>query len=350
MIKYIGSKRALLPWILDVFFRIRELDGSKRVADLFSGSARVAHALKAHGLWVVANDINTYAYVLAKALVEGDAHIYTKEKVNPILATLNELPPKWGWFTQKFCVQARYFQPKNGQRIEAVREYIEDKYSQDFTLKAILLTSLMLGADKVDSTTGIQMAYLKRWAPRSYKDLLLEYPPLLPGSGLALQGDALEVAKHVEADIVYLDPPYNGHSYLGNYHVWETLVLWDNPPTYGVANKRVDVQAKKSPFNSKREAKWAMQALLANIRAKHVILSFSNEGFFTPQEIEAMLGDWGYTIKFTRPHRRYVGALIGIYNPQGQKVGKVSHTHNEEYLFLATQSKTLYQALGAHGT
>jgi adenine-specific DNA-methyltransferase len=33
------------------------------------------------------------------------------------------------------------------------------------------------------------------------------------------------------------------------------------------------------------------------------------------------------------PHERYVGAKIGIYNPSGEKVGKISHTRNVEYLF-----------------
>jgi adenine-specific DNA-methyltransferase len=33
--------------------------------------------------------------------------------------------------------------------------------------------------------------------------------------------------------------------------------------------------------------------------------------------------------------RRYVGAQIGIHNPQGEKVGRVSHLRNTEYLFIA---------------
>ncbi|MDM7325152.1 MAG: DNA adenine methylase [Thermus sp.] len=344
MIKYIGSKRVLVPWIVDTIALVRRVDSFSRIADLFSGSSRVAHALKRAGFWVMANDINTYALVLAKALVEADARMYPKERIDPILDELMRLPPKGGWFTQKYCREARYFQPKNGERIEAIREAIEG-YAEDPLLKAILLTSLMLGADRVDSTTGVQMAYLKTWAPRAYGDLRLEYPPLLPGGGLALQGDALEIAGNLDVDAVYLDPPYNQHSYLGNYHVWETLVLWDNPEVYGVARKRVDVRRRKSPFNSKKEAKGAMEKLLSGLRVRHLFLSFSNEGFFTPKEIEDLLRGWGYTVHFTRPHKRYVGALIGIYNPKGEKVGKVSHTENEEYLFVATQDKRVYEEL-----
>lgn len=350
MIKYIGSKRALLPWIVDVIEGIRQLENVVTVVDLFSGSARVAHALKARGFHVTANDMNTYAFVLAQALVEADANQYERNTVVRILQELEQVEPIAGWFTQAYCENARYFQAKNGARIEGIRETIEQRYHSDPLLKAILLTSLILAADKVDSTTGLQMAYLKDWAPRSYNDLRLEYPPLLPGVGKAIQGDALEVALHLEADLFYLDPPYNQHSYLGNYHVWETLVRWDKPQTYGVANKRTDVKERKSPFNSKRETKNAMTTVLSQIKAHHVVVSFNNEGFFPAAEIEAMLkdsGKWGYVVRLTRPHQRYIGARIGIYNPQGEKVGAVSHTENHEFLFVATHSPRVYQALRA---
>jgi adenine-specific DNA-methyltransferase len=345
MVKYIGSKRALLPWIVETIETIRTVEKVNTVVDLFSGSSRVGHALKAKGFGVSANDINSYAFVLARALIEADARKYDLFYVSKILNELMEVPPISGWFTKAYCENARYFQPKNGAKIEAIREEIEKKYSDDALLKAVLITSLILAADKVDSTTGIQMAYLKDWAPRAYNDLRLEYPPLLPGTGKAFQGDALEMAERLDADIFYLDPPYNQHSYLGNYHIWETLVCWDNPQTYGVAQKRVDVKERKSPFNSKREAKNAMTTVLNKIKANHIVLSFSNEGFFTLEEIENMLQGWGYVAVLNRPHKRYIGARIGIYNPQGEKVGKISHTENQEFLFVATQSKNLFNTL-----
>jgi len=347
VIKYIGSKRSLVPWILDVITTISKTSNTRTVADLFSGSARVGHALKSRGFYVIANDYYHYAFTIAKALIEADRREYPEEKLNPILKHLSHLPPKRGWFTQTYCEEARFFQAKNGERIEAIREYIEEHYADDPTLKAILLTSLILAADKVDSTTGVQMAYLKKWAPRSYNDLRLEYPPLLPGKGLALLGDALDVVGEVEADILYLDPPYNQHSYLGNYHIWETIVLWDRPKTYGVAQKREDVRYRKSPFNSRRLAKEALSRLLSRAKAPHIVLSFNNEGFFTAREIEEMLKDKGYVVRLSRRHRRYIGAVIGVYNPRGEKVGTTSHTENTEFLFVATQSFEVYQRLSS---
>ena len=66
VIKYLGSKRVLLPLILgqvDALARVATADGRplRTVLDLFSGTARVGHALKARGYRVHANDHNTYA-------------------------------------------------------------------------------------------------------------------------------------------------------------------------------------------------------------------------------------------------------------------------------------------------
>ena len=62
MIKYLGSKLRLLPGITEVVARIPD---ARSAVDLFSGTARVAHALKARGLRVEANDHNAYAHALA---------------------------------------------------------------------------------------------------------------------------------------------------------------------------------------------------------------------------------------------------------------------------------------------
>lgn len=66
MVKYIGSKRALLPWIMGAIETIHHQEPVRSVADLFSGTARVGHALKKRGFYVISNDLMSYAYVLAQ--------------------------------------------------------------------------------------------------------------------------------------------------------------------------------------------------------------------------------------------------------------------------------------------
>lgn len=346
MIKYIGSKRALLPWILSVVRTLKRIDPEiRRVLDPFSGSCRVSHALKAEGFEVLSGDYLYFAYILAQALIEADAREYPPTQIEPILRYLESLPAsEEGWFTRRYAYEARFFQPFNAKRIERIRQEIDAIAQTDLYLRAILLTSLLLGADKVDSTTGVQMAYLKEWAPRSYNPLRLEYPPLLPGVGKAFHGDALEWTPSLEVDLAYLDPPYNQHSYLGNYHVWETLMRFDDPATYGVAVKRIECRQRKSPFNSRKEASHALRYMLKNLRSKYILLSFSDEGFFTKEELLRICQERGAVRVLARPHRRYVGALIGIYNPQGERVGKVSHTRNTEYLFLIAEQEEILRA------
>ncbi len=350
VIKYLGSKRLLVPALLEL---VGAFDDVSSVLDLFSGTSRVGHALKGAGYRVFSNDHNAYAATLARCYVQADLEDHGALATER-LAALSEIPPKTGWFTRTFCEESRFFQPHNGARVDAIREGIADM-ELDPEEQAVLLVSLMEAADRVDSTTGVQMAYLKQWAKRSHKDLELRLPALQPqapsGKGLAMELDALEAARTVEADLAYLDPPYNQHKYLGNYHVWESLVRWDKPEVYGVACKRVDCRERRSDFNSRRVARDALQAVIDAVQSRYVLVSFSNEGFVSRPELEEMLSAKGEVAVLSLPYRRYVGARIGIHNPSGEKVGEVSHTENTEYVFVAGPSlpKAVGDSLGSSG-
>ncbi len=303
----------------------------------------MGHALKAAGYRVLSNDHNEYAATLARCYVQADQEEVQRD-AERLIKEFNALRGNPGYFTETFCVRSRFFQPKNGMRIDAIREAIAKK-SLTPELEAVLLTALMEAADRVDSTTGVQMAFLKRWAPRSYNDLELRVPRVLPrakhGKGEAHCLDALDFAKVVEADVAYIDPPYNQHSYLRNYHIWETLVRWDKPEVYGIACKRVDCKTRKSDFNSRPRFEETMRQLLQTVRAPILLVSFNNEGFLSREQMESLLSELfagrGKVTTIEQPYKRYVGAQIGIYNPQGEKVGKVSHLRNKEFIFAVSR-------------
>jgi len=332
VIKYIGSKRTLVPLIVQL---VGGLGQVRTVADLFTGTTRVAQAFKGQGLHVVSNDMASYAHVLGQAYIEADARELDLPRIERQLGELAALPPSPGYFTETFCERSRFIHPLNGARIDAMRPAI-DALAHNELERAVLLTSLLEAADRVDSTTGLQMAYLKQWAPRAHKPLELRMPALLAGCGRALQGDANALVRTLEhVDVAYLDPPYNQHSYHSNYHVWETLVRWDAPEVYGIACKRLDCRTTKSRYNSRPRAAAALADLLANLDARTVVVSFSDEGFVHRDEITAMLEPWGEVAVLPVGSRRYIGARIGIHDPAGRKVGRVSHVRNTEYLFVA---------------
>ena len=347
MIKYLGSKRLLVP----VLGRIASAVGARTAVDLFTGTTRVAQEFKRRGLEVTAVDVATYAEVLARCYVATDARAVDHDRLAEALGRLNGLRGRRGYVTRTFCEDARYFRPENGRRIDAVRDAIEE---YDEALRPVLLTSLLLAADRVDSTTGLQMAYLKQWAPRAANPLTLVAPALLDGPGTAVLGDATTLVDELPAtDLAYLDPPYNQHRYFTNYHVWETLVRWDRPAHYGIACKRADARdpATKSVFNYRGSMPQALRSVIARTRAEVVVASYNDESWMRPEEIAAALHEAGHerveAIGFDS--KRYVGAQIGIHNLRGERVGEVSHLRNTEFLFLAGPTEKVEAAVAAAG-
>jgi adenine-specific DNA-methyltransferase len=349
VIKYLGSKRTLVPRIAQLLGVLAQHASARSVIDLFSGTSRVGHALKAGGFQVHSNDHNAYAATLARCYVQADRESIERD-AKALIAELNALPGAAGYFTETFCEKSRFFHPKNGARVDAMREAIQQK-QLDPELEAVLLVSLMEAADRVDSTTGVQMAYLKQWAARAANDLHLRMPDVLPrasaGKGSAHQLDAADAVATLRADVAYLDPPYNQHKYLGNYHIWESLVLWDKPEVYGIACKRIDCKERDSAFNSRTRSLASLTHVIDSVQAKHLVVSFNNEGYFDRETMEALLRTRGEVVVIETDFKRYVGAQIGIYNPSGEKVGAVSHLRNKEYLYVATRDAAVLNALRA---
>jgi adenine-specific DNA-methyltransferase len=189
----------------------------------------------------------------------------------------------------------------------------------------------------VDSTTGVQMAYVKQWAPRSFRPLELRRPALLPGPGHAVRGDACSVVAALgEFDLAYLDPPYNQHRYEANYHIWETLVAWDAPAHYGVACKRTEIRdGPRSAFNSRRTMIDALTQVVGQVPAAVVVLSYNDESWIGLDALIEMCRVRGHVEVIAFPSNRYVGARIGIHNPAGERVGTVGRLRNLEYVVVA---------------
>ncbi|MER3452369.1 MAG: DNA methyltransferase [Acidimicrobiia bacterium] len=348
MIKYLGSKRRLAP----VLGAIAEATGARSALDLFTGTTRIAQEFKRRQAFVTAVDTARYSEMFARCYIETDAAAVDKEDLAEALAYLDSLPGRPGYVTDTFCVRSRYLQPHNGARIDAIREEIERTWRPS-PLYPILLTALIEAADRVDSTTGVQMAYVKRWSARSYRPLRLRAPELLPGTGRALRGDACDLVHTVgHHDLAYLDPPYNQHRYDANYHVWETLVAWDAPAHYGVACKRVDIRdpANRSVFNRRAEMPAALCAVLGALDADLVVLSYNDESWIRLEELQQMCAVRGHVDTLAFDSRRYVGALIGIHNHRGEKVGTVRRTRNVEYLLLAGPRELVHRAVAGIGT
>ena len=173
-------------------------------------------------------------------------------------------------------------------------------------------------------------------------------------------------------DLAYLDPPYNQHRYFTNYHVWETLVAWDAPEAYGVARKRLDARdpSTHSVFNSKKTMPAALASVVQSVDCDLLVLSYNNESWLGLEELEAMCSiqasssgrsgtSGGSGVRRSRTQRavatlsfdsaRYVGARIGIFDPSGRKVGRVSHLSNQELVVIAGDPALVRRVVEAVG-
>jgi adenine-specific DNA-methyltransferase len=340
VIKYLGSKRRLVP----VLGAITTVAAARRTLDLFTGTTRVAQEMKRRGAHVTAVDTARYSEVFARCYVELDGATADTSEIEAAIRDLAARPGYDGYFTETFGVRSRYVQPHNGRRIDAMRDAIEHDYRGTW-LYPVLLTSLIEAADRVDSTTGLQMAYVKQWADRSHRDIELRVPELVAGAGVAIRDDACRVTETLGPfDVAYLDPPYNQHRYFTNYHVWETLVAWDAPEHYGIACKRVDARdaSTKSVFNDRRAMPAALLGLVRDVDAELLVVSYNNESWVAIDDLEqACRARGGAVATLAFDSKRYVGAQIGIHNPAGEKVGRVSHLRNVEYVVCAGPSNLI---------
>jgi len=309
--KFIGSKQNLLDFIAGVV--AERAPEARSLADLFAGSAVVAYHFAARGFAVTASDHLYHNYVAARCFLGGRPGEVDWDRLAGMLAYLDRLPPIEGYCFTEYG--GTYFTRENAGRIDAIREQIA-AWRADGTIgeqeEAVLLTSLLYAADKVANTCGQYDAYLKHLGKDPYADdgtHLVDatvYKPLelcLPQVVESEQNrvycaDADVLVDAVEADVLYLDPPYNGRQYVDNYHVLENIARWQKPRLYGKTRKfRRD--GLKSAYSRRATAGRHLTRLIQRARARHILLSYNNEGIIPDEVIWAALEQRGPVELFT---------------------------------------------------
>jgi len=355
-IKYTGSKKEILPVLLEL---IKPLN-VKTVLDGFSGTTRVSQALKQAGYTIYANDIAVWSKVF------GECYLLNRKPASyylPIIQHLNSLPGKYGWFSENYggepnggsAIQKdgkkRIWQLHNTKKLDAIREEI-DKIAKDEIEKSVLLTSLILAMDKVDSSVGHQVSYLKKWAPRAYNTMKMEVPRLIidDKQHQVYQKDIFNLVNDIEVDLAYYDPPYGSSNelmppsrvrYASYYHIWKTICLNDRPKLVGAANRREDVGDTISgsifeEFRKNDKGQYivieALERLIKNTPAKYVVLSYNNNGRATFKAIIDILKNLKKKISIIEmDYKKNVMATITRTTNEwiNDANGK-----NKEYLFL----------------
>lgn len=306
---YIGSKNKLSSFIKKTVYDVAGKDLSNKVfCDIFAGTGIVGRNFKQEVKKVISNDFEYYSFVLNKNYIENHRPIEDKEKY---LIQLQELAPKKGFVYNNYCIggngERQYFSDENGLKIDAIRSKIEEWKNEkkiDAGLYFFLLTSLLESADKVANTASVYGAYLKNLKKSAQKELNLVSAnfDINKNSHEVFNEDSNILINKIEGDILYMDPPYNSRQYGANYHLLNTIALYDKFIPKGKTGLR-DYQ--KSEYCSKAKVHSAFEELIKNANFKYIFLSYNNEGLMTENEVKKIMSKYGKYDLSTTNYQRF---------------------------------------------
>ncbi|MDR1347426.1 MAG: DNA adenine methylase [Prevotellaceae bacterium] len=322
--RYIGSKAKLTDWIMDLIDS--ETENVNTFVDIFAGTASVSNQAIQKYNHVIINDILHSNNIIYKGFFEAGE--WDENKLNDIITYYNTLNPdnlEENYFSANFG--GKFYEYNIAKIIGYIRQDIEDK-KNELTEKEynILLATLIYNIDKLANTVGHFDAYIKK--PIKPQPLRLRLINAQDFDNVEIhREDANKLAKKIESDLVYIDPPYNSRQYNRFYHLYETLIKWDNPQLFGVA-------LKPAPENNSlyctTKARNAFENLVMSLNTRFLVVSYNNtynskshssENKIQLEEIEGILNKCGTTKVFECSHRFF-------------NTGKTEFDDHKELLFI----------------
>jgi len=305
---YIGSKNKLAAFIIYQIEQVVGTDLSEMVfAEIFGGTGIISRRLKTRVKQLIVSDVESYSYTLLKNYIGNTSTLETQLKISK----LNELPPLEGFVYQNYCLgsgsERQYFSDENGKKIDAIRTQIEqwkNKKEVNENEYFFLLASLLESADKVANTASVYGAFLKQLKKTAQKPIHLLPAHFAPSeqNNLVYQKDANQLIKEIKGDILYLDPPYNARQYGANYHLLNTIALYDDFIPKGKTGLR---DYDRSIYCKKNEVLEQFEQLIQDSRFRYIFVSYNNEGLMSLEQIQSVMEKHGSYQLATTAYQRF---------------------------------------------
>ena len=298
--RFIGNKESIVEQI-DSFIE-NKAGSNERLTlfDAFCGTGSVSDRLK-DKYDIVINDNLKWATVYTAGRLYAPICRFEKLGFDPFKFLNRNNEKLYGFIYKTYAPtesDRMYFTPENAARIDYVRKQIEDWYNDALLSEPeymFLLAGLIESVSKVSNTAGVYGAFLKKWDGRALKPFeFIEpaYNSCVPGD-VKIYNDKIEnIISDVECDILYLDPPYTQNQYGTQYHLLETLILNDCPPVSKVTGSR-PVMPMRSDWSKEYKVNILFDQILANTKARYIVLSYNNDGFMSKEYIEAAMKRYG---------------------------------------------------------
>lgn len=355
LITCIGNKRALLSFIGGAVEQVKADLGRERlvIADLFSGSGATARFFKGHASALYVNDQEPYAEVLSRC------YLMNREDFDPtvlqgyfdaLTARLEAGETRPGFIAELYAPaddsrvqpgERVFYTTRNANYLDTARQLLEqvpDPY------RTLLLGPLLAGASVHTNTSGVFKGFYKNSRTglgqfggdgknalsRILAPIRLEKPVLSRHSCpvTVYRQDANALAKQLPPlDLAYLDPPYNQHPYGSNYFMLNLLTDYRRPEKVSPVSG-IPAGWNKSAYNRRAEAAGALEALCRDIPARYLLISFSDDGFISREQMLQMLQPLGQVTALEQTYNTFRGSR----NLHGRE------THIKELLYLVKKS------------
>jgi adenine-specific DNA-methyltransferase len=313
-LRYMGSKKRLLPWIHEV---LDSLDFGTAL-DPFTGTGCVAYLLKAMGRRVVASDFLNFASIIARATIENSHHQLDGKAIKrlidrtPSVHTFIERTFTGVFFTRD---DLRFL-----DRISGNIQQLEHPHEQALAFAALFRSCLKRQPRGVFTVSGDLSRYddgrrdLKLSLEEHFLEQIQVFNAAVFDNGRqnhALRANVFELP-HRKADLVYLDPPYvpraDDNCYIKRYHFLEGLsCYWQGLPV-DTSTKVKKIAKRYTPFSYRRTAADAFDDMFARFAKSIIVLSYSSNGYPDLAQLEALLRKHKRTVRiFEKPHRYHFG-------------------------------------------
>ena len=278
----------------------------KVFCDIFAGTGVIGRTFKPLVGQVISNDLEYYSYVLNKNYIENCSCV----SCDKLLYELNNLELIEGFVYKHYCLggnsQRQYFSDTNAKKIDTIRTKIQEWKDSKFIdddMFFFLLASLIESSDEVANTASIYGSFLKELKHSAKKELVLK-PAIFKEFGQnnrVYNQDANKLIKSIHGDILYMDPPYNQRQYGANYHILNTIALYDEFEPKGKTGQR---DYNKSKFCSIKAVLQAFEELIKLAKFKYIFVSYNNEGIMSNEDIKNIMQKYGDYSLETKQYKR----------------------------------------------
>lgn len=322
---YIGNKEKLADWICDNIPK-----DVKSVFDAFSGGCSMSYELKKRGFKVITNDVLNINYFISKSLIENNSQILNDDDLKVIFYG----KPKKGFMFKNFA--NKFYFPEECMELDLYRDNIEKlkdnhKKALAYTIMRRAMIRKMpysrfnLPWDKIEQLRDEDYSYKHYQRKRAYHNQSFKFHFLKElesynnavfdnrKNNIAYKGDIFEIIPKVEADLIYLDPPYTGtmNNYFGFYGL---IDKW-------IANK--DLKPFENNFVDKSASLKLFDTLFSQLgKYKYWILSYNNSSYPDKEILTKLLKKYAKRVKILEKDHIY------------KVTGKENKTQNKEYLFI----------------